>query len=80
MKYLRGTKWIRHFCAPSGGHYYKIINGLRVDIHRHDSYTSRNNNTYKRCYKVLVRKENGYLGQRNKFKDAMELAENWKMK
>jgi hypothetical protein len=75
MKYLKGTDWIRHNCAPHGGHYYKVINGFRVDIHRKESYTSRKNNSYKRCYKVIG---NVYLGQRNSFKDAMKLAEGGK--
>ena len=82
MKYLKGTDWIRHKCSPYGGSYYKIIDGLRVDIHRKESYTSRSNKHYKRCYRVVVRKDNGtsisdfnYLGQRNTFKKAIELAE-----
>jgi len=78
MKYLKGTDWIRHYCAPSGGAYYKIIDGVRVDIQRKESYTSRSNNNYKRCYRVVARKDNGYLGQRNTFKKAMELAEGGK--
>jgi len=78
MVYLKGTDWIRHNCAPHGGAYYKIVNGVRVDIYRKESYTSRKNNTYKRCYRVVVRKENGYLGQRKSFKDAMKLAEGGK--
>tara|TARA_X000001388_G_C2196989_1_gene109745 strand:- start:64 stop:300 length:237 start_codon:yes stop_codon:yes gene_type:complete len=78
MKYLKGTDWIRHKCAPHGGAYYKIIDGIRVDISRKESYTSRNNNSYKKCYKVLLQKENGYLGQRNTFKDAVKLAEGGK--
>ena len=75
---LKGTDWIRHKCSPRGGHYYKIINGVRVDIHRKESYTSRSNKSYKRCYRVVARKDNGYLGQRNSFKKATELAEGYK--
>lgn len=78
MIYLKGTDWIRHYCAPSGGAYYKIIDGVRVDIQRRETYTSRNHRYYKRCYRVVARKDNGYLGQRNTFKKAMELAEGGK--
>jgi hypothetical protein len=78
MVYLKGTDWIRHYCAPSGGAYYKIIDGVRVDIQRRETYTSRNHRYYKRCYRVVARKDNGYLGQRNTFKKAMELAEGGK--
>ena len=78
MKKLKGTDWIRHYCSPHGGSYYKIINGVRVDIDRKESYTSRSNKFYKRTYRVVARKENGYLGQRNSFRDAMILAEGGK--
>ncbi len=74
-KYLKGTDWMRHKCSPNGGAYYKIIDGVRIDIHQKESYTSRSNNNYKRCYRVIAQKENGYLGQRSTFKKAMELAE-----
>ena len=74
--FLKGTKWIRHKCAHRGGHYYKIINGVRVDIHKKESYTSRSNKFYKKCYRVIIRKNNGYMGQRTTFKEATKLAEN----
>ena len=75
IKMLRGTDWIRHACSPHGGSYYKIINDIRFDIHQVAEYTSRKNNHYKRCYRVIAQVENGYLGQRRRFKDAMALAE-----
>ena len=74
MKLLKGTDWIRHKCAHRGGAYYKVINGIRVDIERKESYISRSNNKYKRCYRVIARKDNGYLVQRSTFKKAMKLA------
>ena len=78
MKLLKGTDWIRHNCSPHGGAYYKMIKGVRVDIQRKESYISRSNNAYKRCYIVTANRPIGCLGQRNTFKKAMELAEGGK--
>ena len=68
-KTLKGTDWK---ITPSHG-YVKLINGERAHISRYYAYTSRKGNDYKTTYKVI--KGDKYIGQRNRFKDAMALAE-----
>jgi LysM repeat protein len=68
-KTLKGTDWK---ITPSHG-YVKLINGERAHISRYYAYTSRKGNDYKTTYRV--QKGDKYLGQRNRFRDAMALAE-----
>ena len=68
-KTLKGTDWK---ITPTHG-YYKLIDGERTHISRYYAYTSRKGNDYKTTYRVI--KGDKYIGQRNRFKDAMALAE-----
>jgi len=68
-KTLKGTDWK---ITPTHL-YYKKIDGERAYISRYYAYTSFKGNEYKTTYKVV--KNDTYMGQRNRFKDAMALAE-----